>query len=159
MTVLGITGHQDIPAEARSHIEHGLDALIDGSVRPLTGVSSLAAGADQLFAAALLRHQGRLRVVVPCRSYEQAFGDPAALASYRTLLGIAHTVETLDHDAPSEEAFLDAGRRVADLSDLLIAVWDGEEPRGKGGTADIVRYARARGRHVITLWPAGITRG
>jgi hypothetical protein len=38
------------------------------------------------------------------------------------------------------------------------AVWDGKVTKGKGGTADIVRYARNRGREVVVLWPAGICR-
>lgn len=53
---------------------------------------------------------------------------------------------------------MEAGRRVVNLSDLLIAVWDGEVAKGKGGTVDIVCYARERGRNVVILWPAGISR-
>jgi hypothetical protein len=45
-----------------------------------------------------------------------------------------------------------------DLSDLLIAVWDGKEAKGKGGTADIVRYARERDTEVVVLWPPGGSR-
>ena len=42
--------------------------------------------------------------------------------------------------APSD--YLAAGCRVAALADLLLAVWDGEPARGRGGTADVVAFAR-----------------
>jgi hypothetical protein len=40
-----------------------------------------------------------------------------------------------------------------EMADLVIAVWDGEPTRGKGGTADIVSYARDRGVHLVHLNP------
>jgi hypothetical protein len=35
---------------------------------------------------------------------------------------------------------------VADQCDALVAVWDGQPARGRGGTADIVAYARKKRR-------------
>jgi len=52
-----------------------------------------------------------------------------------------------------EEAFLAAGKRVVDLSDIVIAVRDGEPAKGKGGTADSVAYALSTGAPVIHLNP------
>ena len=74
------------------------------------------------------------------------------------LLQQAGEVVVLNHRGPSQAAFLDAGRRVVDLSQLVVAVWDGLNARGKGGTADVVRYARKRGKEVVFAWPAGIIR-
>ena len=44
-----------------------------------------------------------------------------------------------------DKAYEQAGRYVADRSDALIALWDGEEPRGQGGTEEIVAYAQENG--------------
>jgi len=68
------------------------------------------------------------------------------------------SVETLSFDEPSEEAYLAAGCRVVDMSDVLLAVWDGQPARGKGGTGNIVEYARSRATRVEIVWPKGITR-
>ncbi len=124
----------------------------------LHGVSSLAAGADQLFAAIVLRLGGHLHAVIPCAHYELSFAGPEDRARFFELLAKAETTETLDHPEPSEEAYLDAGQRVADRSQILIAVWDGKPSRGKGGTADIVQYARDRGIQVSVVWPPGLAR-
>ena len=121
-------------------------------------MSSLAAGADQLFATAILEQGGSLHAIIPCRGYERTFSEPESLDQFRSLLARAQKIETLDYREPSEEAFLDAGHRVVDNSDHLIAVWDGQPAAGKGGTADIVDYARQRGIEVRVVWPPATSR-
>ena len=157
MTVIGATGHQNIPPEAVGHVASGIQDVLLLHREGLVGVCSLAAGTDQLFAQAVLDAGGALHVVVPCERYEETFG-PADLPLYDRLLAAAQRIETLEHPEPTEAAFLDAGHRVADLCDLLVAVWDGKRARGLGGTADVVQYARAAGREVVIVWPPGLTR-
>lgn len=158
MTVLGCTGHQAIPPAAARHVEDGLTevarAHADGR---LVGVCSLAKGADQMFAEAVLSAGGKLQVVVPSEQYETTF-DEHDLVTYIALLGRADDVEHLAFDRPSEDAFLSAGRRVAEVCDLLVAVWDGAVAKGKGGTADVVAHARKLGRQIKIVWPEGVTR-
>src|SRR5437763_792596 len=48
------------------------------------------------------------------------------------------------------EAYEQAGQYVVERCDVLIALWDGQPPRGKGGTAEIVEWARER--RVPLLW-------
>jgi hypothetical protein len=153
--IVGITGHQRIPAEGMGFVTARIAATLAAAGRPLTGVSSLAAGADQIFAEEVLRAGGRLHVVVPCAAYEQAFADDAGRREYARLLAAASDVETLPYPAPSSEAFFEAGRRVVELSQRLIAVWDGRAPAGVGGTADVVQFARERGADVVVIWPSG----
>lgn len=156
--MVGFTGHQDIPDAALAFVEKGIARVLRRLGSDFTGVSSLAAGADQLFAETVLRMGGHLRVVIPCDKYETTFGDGRALDLFRHLLEKADMVQTLEHARPSEEAFLDAGHRVVELSQIVIAVWDGQEARSKGGTADIVRFAHKRGTEVVVIWPFGIAR-
>jgi hypothetical protein len=40
------------------------------------------------------------------------------------------------------------------LSDLVVAIWDGEPERGVGGTGQIVREARDAGRPVLVIGDA-----
>lgn len=158
MTVLGCSGHQAIPEEAAQFVDDGLtEAVRAFAQRDLVGVCSLAAGADQLFARIVLRAGGKLQVVVPSANYESTFDHDGRVA-YADLLSLAHHVETLGFDDPSEEAFRAAGYRVAELCDVLVAVWDGQPAKGKGGTADVVEHARRLGRPVEVVWPEGVAR-
>lgn len=155
---LGISGHQNISVEVTAYVSPILIRLIDERKSNLVGVTSLAAGADQLFATLILKQGGSLHAIIPCRGYERTFSEPASLDRFKLLLTKAQRVETLDYSGPSEEAFLNAGRLVVDNSDLLVAVWDGEPAAGKGGTGDVVEYARSRDLEVIVVWPSGSDR-
>lgn len=155
---LGISGHQNLSPEVIAYVKPILIRLINERKNNLIGVSSLAAGADQLFAAVILEQGGSLHAIIPCRGYERTFSKKGSLDHFKLLLRKAHRIETLDHPKPSEEAFLNAGHSVVDNSDLLIAVWDGEPAVGKGGTADVVDYARSCGTEVKVIWPPGVIR-
>lgn len=158
MTSVGVSGHQAIPDAARGFICDEMDALVGRIPEDSVGICSLAAGADQIFGRAFLRRGLALHVVVPAEGYPTTFGVPADREQFDRLLKLAARVEVLPFDSPSEEAFLAAGRRVVDLCDVLVAVWDGKEARGLGGTADIVQYARASDREVRIIWPQGVDR-
>lgn len=120
------------------------------------GYTSLAAGADQLFAETLVRFGIPFVAVVPCTAYDATFSE-SDHGVYRRLLAKAAPVEVLPFPEPSEDAFLAAGKRVVDASDALLAVWDGEDARGRGGTGDIVAYALALGRPVLHMNPVDRT--
>ena len=156
--VVGVTGHQDIPPAATKFVKDRIAILLCKVSGKITAVSSLASGADQLFAKIALGLGAELHVIVPCDKYESTFSNERTLNQYRKLLRDAGKVEVLKHKGPSMSAFLDAGRHVVDISQLVIAVWDGLKSRGKGGTADIVRYARQRDKEVVVIWPTGVAR-
>jgi hypothetical protein len=155
--ILGVTGHQDIPPAATKHVTSAFKRRLAQATIP-TGVCSLAAGADQLFAELLVQRGGELRVVIPCHGYSATFTAPQDLDKYRRLLADATDVVELDYPRPSEKAFFAAGRRVVDMSDELLAIWDGKPARGLGGTADVVAYAREQGKPVVIVWPKGVAR-
>lgn len=155
---IGVTGHQNIPPAALDYITRGIKSVLDSVRNNLVGISSLAAGADQLFASHVLERGGRLEVILPCSAYEKTFSRLRDLRNFRSLLDRAAMVEQLSFEAPSADAYLTAGRRVVELSELLLAIWDGEPAKGTGGTADIVEYARSCGTHVELVWPRGTIR-
>jgi hypothetical protein len=140
--VLGVTGHQKLDdEEAWEWVAEEISAALSRSPPPLIGLSSLAVGADQLFAALVLARGGELRAVLPFAAYAETFSTGKDLDGYRALLGRAAAVEVLRARSGRQESYLAAGQRVVDLSDMVIAVWNGEEAAGLGGTGDIVRYA------------------
>lgn len=158
MKRIGCTGHQTLSAATRWQVVEAMAAELSGMDEDVLGVTCLAEGADQAFALAVLAGGGRLHVVIPSRDYENSFQSDVARSAYDSLLPLATHRSELDFSTPSEEAYLAAGQEVADQSDVLLAVWDGKPAGGKGGTADIVAYARQRRMDVRIIWPPGSTR-
>ncbi|MFE3996994.1 hypothetical protein ACFXPW_35685 [Streptomyces goshikiensis] len=162
MKRIGVTGHRSIPDEALGHVRDGLRAVLLAVLRehegPLEALSSLAEGADQLFAAIALDCGADLTVVIPSGDYEDGFEDPGALAGYRRLKGRASQEVRLAFARSTDEAYYAAGTYIADSCDRLVAVWDGLPARGHGGTAEIVAYARALGKPVTVVWREGAAR-
>lgn len=152
MTIIGVTGHRNLPESARTYAERAIEELLRRYPGPVIGLSSLAEGADQIFADALLRHGGVLHAVIPCWGYASAIG-PASLPNYLRLVAAARSVTTLPFASPSERAFDAAGQYIAEHCDLLVAVWDGRPAQGLGGTADAVEHAKRIGREVSIAWP------
>ena len=151
---IGITGHQRLE-ESRSWpwVRQHVDAILSQAFKPVVGITSLAIGADQVFAQSVLQHGGRLAVVVPFEGYENAFSDDRERGEYHRLLRFASTVEVLARMKSDEDSYCEAGKRVVDLCHILIAVWDGKPAAGRGGTADIVNYALEMGKSTIHISP------
>jgi hypothetical protein len=147
---VGVTGHQAREGIDWEWTAATLREALKGWERPLQGWSSLAVGADQVFARTILQLGGSLVTVVPGPWYEQCF-DGQTLDDYQHLLSRGES-ETL-HGLRGEDAFLAAGLEVADRTDKLVAIWDGEPAQGLGGTADIVDHARSRGKPILHIDP------
>jgi hypothetical protein len=116
-------------------------------------ISSLAEGADQWVAAEAANLGYDLQAVLPFErdEYEEDFPDPEVLSEHRRLREAASTVLELDGcRARRGDSYLAAGRVLLNQTDLLIAIWDGAEEKGTGGTGQIVREALQRG--ITTLW-------
>jgi hypothetical protein len=157
MRQIGITGHQGLRSDTATLVSDALRAELEKR-GPVRGITSLAEGADQIFAKEIIRQGGALIVVIPSADYETTFDTPEALGQYHDLRQSAKEIIELDFGAPGEEAYWAAGKRVVDLSDELFAVWDGEPSGGLGGTADVVGHARRHDVPVSVIWPAGSTR-
>ena len=147
---VGVSGHQ-----ARTGIDWEWVAKSVGDVlrekAPVSRVfSSLAAGSDQVFAEEALAQGIPVTAFIPFPDYERCFTE--GLGRYRELLSRCERV-VLDGAPSDQEAFMEAGRRVADNSATLIAIWDGKPAGGYGGTADVVAYALCRGCSVIHINP------
>ena len=152
MTRVGITGHQRLENPGDwPWVEQALRTELAKLPPPLLGLTSLAIGADQMFARVVLERGGKILAVLPFKDIERTF-PPEFLPGYRKLVARA-VVETLDTPGADSDAYLAAGRRVVDTSDVMLAVWDGKPQESRGGTADIISYATARGVVVIHINP------
>ena len=177
---VGITGHRlgglagvrmggigDEIALALDTIEREADALFDREAKlfaptppVLTLVSPLADGADQMAAEAGLARGWRLQAILPFDRtiYIRDFDGLEAGARFLSMVERADCVLELPGDPDDDaEAYMAAGRATIAHCDVLIAIWDGKPPRGRGGTAEVVHLAVAQGTPVIHIPADGET--
>ncbi len=156
---IGVTGHRQIAASCTAKVEAAVLSVLEG-VRakapeaPLLLLTGLAEGADRLVARLAVERFGAELVAVLPRAaddYRQDFATADSKAEFDRLLGSARLVVAppagtgADHTEPTD-GYLWAGNFTALHSHLLIALWDGDEARGDGGTAEIVQ-AKLKGRY------------
>jgi hypothetical protein len=119
-----------------------------------TLVSPLAEGADQMAAEAALARGWQLQAIMPFDrdTYVADFNDDDSRARFHRLIAAATCTLELPGDTHDPlEAYVMAGRGTVSHCDVLIAVWDGLPPRGRGGTGEIVELAIQRGTAIIHL--------
>jgi hypothetical protein len=151
-------------AAIQAYRDHG--ALFDDTPNAqrrapeLTLVSTLADGADTIAAKAALDLGYALDVPLPfaVADYEKDFSSDAVdghtpLQDFRALVGKARSVLQLPGQRRTEadtkkqgnlkenRAYEAAGLTVLNQADILLAIWDGEGSRGRGGTAEMVAEA------------------
>lgn len=150
---VGITGHQNIgSASDIEWTEQVLSAkIVEEHVTH--GFTSLAVGADQLFAFLLEKQGLHYTVVVPCMNYDKTFKTAEDLITFLRLQKSAADVITLPFQEPSEEAFWAAGKKIVELSEIMVAIWNGLPAKGLGGTGDVVKYCLQIHRRTIHINP------
>jgi hypothetical protein len=157
MTRVGVTGHQKLlEGEAWSWVALQMKSELGRLPPPLVGITSLAIGADQLFAQTVLRVGGSIEVVIPFLTYINTFVE-SDKDRFEYLRNLSTRTEVLDRTGSDEECYLAAGKRVVDLSDILLAVWNAKPAQGPGGTADIVHYAMHKALPVVHINPINQT--
>src|SRR5690606_19163690 len=136
--IVGFTGHRQIGHG--EHLSNAMAAALE-HLRSVTqdewiALSSVAEGGDQLFVREALARGWAWHAILPLPRTEFARDfEPAAWQTVESLLLQAEQVQVSNDSGEREDAYLDAGLETVNGSDLLIAVWDGEAARGKGGTA------------------------
>ena len=123
----------------------------------MVGISSLASGADQLFAESVIERGGTFEAIIPFPEYETRFSLGVARERYQALLAKAIRATVLERVGTDDECYYAAGTHIVDSCDVLLAVWDSGPARGLGGTGDIVRYARRVGRPVVHIDPVKLS--
>ena len=120
-------------------------------------VSALAEGADRVAAEAALKRAIPLDVILPFAPslYAEDFVTAEAKAAFSDLLGKAHACLVLpgtrspDDPAVADRAYEAVGLMTLRQTDLIIAVWDGKDTAGRGGTGSIIQSALASGQPVL----------
>lgn len=158
MLYLGVTGHQDLDTQDTwDWVENALDSLLGSISDDIRGITSLARGADQMFAEKVMNHGGSLSAIIPFAEYERTFHIASDLERYKALLGRCADTTVIELRGTDEELYLAAGRLVVERSQVVVAVWNGKPAAGLGGTGDIVDCAILKEKHVVHINPGNRT--
>ena len=156
MIVVGVAGHRVLADVER--IRKGIDRAIRRidqmhPGRALAVMSALAEGSDRLVADAILaRADSSLTAVIPIptEDYVTDFASAESIAEFERLLSRAGEVVVMQSRPTRDESYETAARYIVDHCDVLIAIWDGKNAQGRGGTAATI--ARARQLELPIAW-------
>ena len=167
--VIGITGHRILTDQQQRKIKPVIAKAIENIIFTLTeqnndvsfsALSPLAEGADTLFAEAAIARGLPLRVILPfdTAEYLKDFSSDAARAHFDIMY---HAVADADkyilhpYTRPKDvnQLYLDLGIKMVDESNYLLAIWNEKAGNGKGGTADVVAYAKQQKKHILLINP------
>lgn len=152
--VVGFSGHRAVtdPAAAARAIAEALEGLRGEGTGEWLALSSLAAGADQIFIQEARRLGLSWHAILPLPRAEFARDfTPDQWSDVETLLGSAEKVRVITENGSREDAYLDCGLETVNDADVLLAIWDGQPARGKGGTAEVVAYAQSLGKPLVII--------
>lgn len=156
--VIGITGHRDLrdeekPALRRQVRDFFLSLHNAYPGLPLTLLSPLAAGADQLVTGEALAMGLRVVAVlpVPAAMYRDDFTGTGEAERFEQQLAQADVLElpilrsadggSVAHSGPTRDLqYAQAGIFTSTHCHLLLALWDGVESGLLGGTAQVVAF-------------------
>ena len=158
--IVGFTGHRHLkdPDAVGGIIKVELERLRNDRQGAMAGFSSVAIGADTLFAEACLSLNIPWRATLPfsLADFREDFNEDQ-WSRTAELLARAQDVEVVGAPEDRTGAYLRCGLHTVDEADLVMAVWDRNPARGIGGTAEVVSYARTRSKPLILIHPELLT--
>lgn len=151
--VTGVTGHRNLDSSIlltnsiQTAIEKARQMVPPLKSTPLvlTILSPLAEGADRLVTQEVLKYpEAILEVVLPLErdDYLKDFETAESKAEFEKLISLARSVRVLPPKDDRTEAYEQVGRYMVDQCEVIIALWNGKKASGRGGTQEIVDYAR-----------------
>lgn len=130
--------------EASERLHLSEKELFDRSPPTLRLHTPLASGADQLAATSARTAGYSIRALLPfaAEDYRNDFARGSECEDFNRQLNEADEIFALPGERANEEgAYVLVGKAVVAASDILIAIWDGGEGNGPGGTAHVVNLA------------------
>lgn len=140
--------------EATLKLQASENSLCSATEAKLLLHTPLATGADQI-AAICARSSGYfVRALLPFEpnDYRKDFASGEELDSFEQALEAADEIVALPGERSNlEAAYVLVGESLVGTADVMIAIWDGEEARGPGGTANVVEMALRNSVPVIHI--------
>jgi hypothetical protein len=140
--------------ETALKLQESEDALCSETEAQLLLHTPLASGADQI-AAICARSSGYfVRALLPFEphDYREDFAPGEELDSFEQALEAADEIVALPgHRDDLQAAYVMVGESLVHHADIMIAIWDGEQARGPGGTGHVVALALEQSIPVIHI--------
>jgi hypothetical protein len=165
---IGITGHRRLSdlqiKKVKPILEDTLKNILSDCRQKDPGatfvaITPLAEGADTLFAKVARSLGLRLQVILPFErvEYIKHFSTPEKRREFEEMLDTIDEADITELNSmvhkELDELYLEVGEEVVNESDYLVAIWNENEAGGKGGTADIVAYAKDRHMEIRAINP------
>jgi hypothetical protein len=168
---IGITGHVNLDPDETAILTRSVDRVINIIEHQypehyLTVFSPLAAGAGRLVARTLLKNEAARLIAVlpyPLEQYLDNFGlsdnyreDPrgAELRNEFSYWISNRAIEVIEMPPTStrQEAYLKTGQFIAEHSNVIIVVWDGNRKKYASVTAQVVARAEELNIPICHIW-------
>lgn len=119
-------------------------------------ISGAALGVDMWAAEYICRRKFQsdtnnysLTLAIPCVGQQNRW-PPESQLRWLYIFRMADKVHFCDKGKYAPYKMMKRNKWMADQSDLVIAVWNGDV---KGGTADCVDYSIKKQKDIVNLWP------
>jgi hypothetical protein len=158
---VGITGHR--ASVLTANLVEALEPIVEEVFRTLRDAAStiesdpafpdlvelrlhtpLASGADQLAAKSAHASGYQVSALLPfgADEYRNDFAEGPELDEFEGALDAAHDIVALPGARSHPvDAYVHVGVALIDAADIMVAIWDGGEGNGPGGTAHVVELA------------------
>jgi hypothetical protein len=144
---IGVVGHR-FPLDI-DRVRKGVNTALDYFQQQFPAkrylvLASLAEGADRLVAKEAIDRKMALVVPLPLSEseYLKDFPTKESRQQFKELLSHAEEIVRMPPQQTREQSYEAAGEYVISHCNVLLAIWDGREPQGEGGTGWVVERAR-----------------
>ena len=148
---VAITGHRDMveTEELRQKVLGFFTELL-GKNDELVLLSPLADGADRFVAKIFLELQKEhkhLSLIVPMPFSQERYMLDFDEASQKEFLELLEAADgSFQIPSRGDKPYQELGKYIVNVSDTLLALWDGTYNGKAGGTGDVVEYAQGMGK-------------
>ena len=152
---MGGFGHRQLEgSQALPYVQlscHRILVALAARYPRLKAVSSLASGADTVFAQCAKALAIPQEFILPFAQFEADFTDAETLARYQRLQEGNRTIQRLAFPERDQRAYRKSMETVVFRSHLLIAAWDGRCSGSPGGTWQAVSLCERLGRSLVQI--------
>lgn len=155
MLTVAVTGHRNLGfPETTAFVAYACRNILSRLQKQhsdnIMALSAIATGADTLFADAAIDLNIPLSVVLAA---DDIIEDYPSRDDREHFLHLSQQgqVHRLPFPKRCDRAYVALGNYLANVCDILVAVWNGQPAMGPGGTGDVVAYAKARARPIIHI--------
>ncbi|MEW6996584.1 hypothetical protein AADZ86_02600 [Colwelliaceae bacterium BS250] len=160
---IGVTGHRDLNGKTSQQLSKKINNFIDDIKAnlvntPVSIITGMADGADRILAKVALGSNLPVQIVLPMPEEmykadfsEESWAEYLLIKSDPLVTCLTVNTEGIDLEAAQEQGnernklYHALGKYLVEQSNMMVAVWDGENTGFKGGTGDVVlSYLKAK---------------